>query len=104
MALVDDPDNSAQATGSEGQERTDHGLVAYILYALAAVLSLVELTFSGVAVIGVVLAHLKRYEVYNTWKESHYEWLIRTFWIALIAVVILSITFIGKERTCGCPM
>ncbi len=35
--------------------------------------------------VGVVLAHIWEGEARGTWAESHYTYLIRTFWISVIA-------------------
>jgi uncharacterized membrane protein len=41
---------------------------------------------SGVtALIGVVLAYVWRNETHEAWEDSHYIYLIRTFWMFLIA-------------------
>lgn len=48
--------------------------------------------------VGIVLAHIWRSEDHDAWMTSHYTYLIRTFWIGLIATVvgvILSIVLIG---------
>lgn len=52
-------------------------LIVYILYAVGLFIGLTGL-------IGVIIAHVKRGEVAGTWIESHYRWLIRTFWFALL--------------------
>lgn len=60
---------------------TDMGLIIYICYAAAII-------FGPLAIVGVVIAYLKRGEVAGTWQESHYTWLIRTFWIMLVVGII----------------
>lgn len=50
------------------------------------------------AVVGVIIAYLKRPEVAGTWRESHYTWLIRTFWIGVLFGIVGGVTtviFIG---------
>ena len=39
-------------------------------------------------IIGVVLAYVWKGEPHEPWEETHYTWLIRTFWIAFIGSVI----------------
>ena len=57
--------------------------VIYVLYLLALV--------SGVtAVIGVVMAYIYR-DQGPEWLRTHYDWLIRTFWIGLLYTVIAGI-------------
>lgn len=49
-------------------------------------------------IVGVVLAYVWRGEPKAAWEVSHYEYLIRTFWIFLIGTivgVILTIVLIG---------
>lgn len=49
-------------------------------------------------IIGVVLAYVWKGETHADWETSHYDYLIRTFWIGLIGSVIsfiLMIVLIG---------
>jgi uncharacterized membrane protein len=62
----------------------DLGLVAYACYAAAIV-------FAVPILIGVVIAYLQRREAAGTWRESHYAWLIRTFWIGLLYSVVATL-------------
>ena len=66
-------------------------LVAYALFAIAAVAGIVghgmllgapHLTIIGV--IGVIVAYVTRSDARGTWTESHTTWLIRTFWWSLL--------------------
>ncbi len=48
--------------------------------------------------VGIVLAHIWRTEPHDAWMDSHYTYLIRTFWFGLVACVIaglLTIVVIG---------
>ncbi len=48
--------------------------------------------------VGIVLAHVWRGESHEPWMTSHYTYLIRTFWIGLLASIIaglLSFILIG---------
>ena len=70
---------------------TDMGLVAYICYAASVI-------FGITAIVGVIIAYMQRGEAAGTWRESHYTWLIRTFWIWLLGAIIgivLSVVLIG---------
>jgi len=58
--------------------------MVHFVYALYAASVLFGLT----ALIGVIIAYLKRPEAAGTWLESHYEWQIRTFWWGLLFMVI----------------
>jgi uncharacterized membrane protein len=60
-------------------------LVTYALYAIGI--------FVGVtAIVGLIVAYLKRGEASGTMFESHLTWLIRTFWLGLIAGIIGAVT------------
>lgn len=64
---------------------------AYGLYALSLFLGAPLLA-------GVVIAYLKRRDAAGTFYRSHVDWLIRTFWIAVVVAIIgtvLSIVLIG---------
>jgi uncharacterized membrane protein len=50
------------------------------------------------SILAVILNYVKRGEARGTWLESHYRWQIRTFWFAILWVVIaaiLTLTVIG---------
>lgn len=108
MAQFPPPQGSAVVT-HEAQTSTMAALVAYLLFALAAltqigtsglVVAAPLLTFIGV--IGVIVAYVKRSDSRGTWVESHMTWLIRTFWwstawalIGLVVLVMFAIVLIG---------
>lgn len=51
--------------------------------------------FTGItAIIGVIIAYVKRKEVAGTPFESHMIYAIRTFWISLIGIVISCVLLI----------
>jgi uncharacterized membrane protein len=85
------------------------GLLAYALFAIAAVL---EIAGRGLAspfplmtilgIIGVIVCYVKRDEARNTWVASHLTWLIRTFWwsflwdmLGLLILFTLGLILIG---------
>ncbi len=43
------------------------------------------------SIIAVILNYVKRYDVRGTFLASHFSWQIRTFWYALLWLVIVSI-------------
>jgi uncharacterized membrane protein len=50
------------------------------------------------SIIAVILNYVKRSDVRGTWLDSHFSWQIRTFWYALLWLVvggILFVTFVG---------
>jgi uncharacterized membrane protein len=59
----------------------------YVLYLFGFIVGITPL-------IGVVIAYLNRGKA-GGWVESHYDWLIRTFWIGLLfSLVSLVLTFV----------
>ena len=82
--------------------------VAHIVYALHTFAIVVGIVGSATVVgsflgsvpsiAAVVLNYLKRGQARGTWLESHYRWQIRTFWFALLWLLIagaLVLTLIG---------
>jgi uncharacterized membrane protein len=79
--------------------------VIYGLHALTVVTGLMTPAFIVTAfitgwpsLIAVVLSYVKRGEARGTFLESHFRWQIRTFWFALLWLLlsgILAITLIG---------
>lgn len=50
------------------------------------------------SIVAVVLNYMYRSEVRGSWLESHFRWQIRTFWFALVWIVVavvLALTLIG---------
>jgi uncharacterized membrane protein len=82
------------------------GLVtlAHVIYALHAFSALTGLASSALivtaflsgwpSIIAVILNYVKRSEVRGTWLDSHFSWQIRTFWFALLWVVVGAVLFI----------
>ena len=71
------PDATPAANGFEFNRPTIVGL----LFAASCI--------TGVsAIIGVVLAYVWKGEPHQPWEETHYTYLIRTFWIGVIASVL----------------
>jgi uncharacterized membrane protein len=75
--------------------------VIYALHAFSALTGLlgaalvVTAFLSGwPSIIAVILNYVKRSEVRGTWLDSHFSWQIRTFWFALLWVLIAAILFV----------
>lgn len=65
---------------------------------LVYILQAISLVVGVTAIAGLILNYLKRDEVKGTFLESHFAWQIKTFWYALIGVVLgwlLAIILIG---------
>ncbi|MCP3866489.1 MAG: hypothetical protein GY703_00010 [Gammaproteobacteria bacterium] len=72
--------------------------VAHIVYALHAIA--IFLGISGAptiigsfvgslpSIFAVLLNYIRRGDARDTWVESHYKWQIRTFWFALVWLVV----------------
>jgi uncharacterized membrane protein len=66
-------------------------LLVYALFGAAAVIGLVSSGFPLISplmgligIIGLILAYVRRSDAAGTWLESHYRWLIRTFWFSFL--------------------
>lgn len=79
--------------------------VMYGLHAFSALTGLVSAAFIVTAflsgwpsIIAVVLNYMNRDEVRGTYLESHFRWQLRTFWFALLWVMVatlLAFTLVG---------
>jgi uncharacterized membrane protein len=74
--------------------------VIYGLHAFSALTGLLGAAFIVTAflsgwpsIIAVILNYVKRSDVRGTWLDSHFSWQIRTFWFAVLWVVIGAILF-----------
>ena len=74
--------------------------VIYGLHAFSAVTGLVSPALVVTAfltgwpsIIAVILNYVKRSDVRGTWLDSHFSWQIRTFWFALLWLVVGGILF-----------
>jgi uncharacterized membrane protein len=65
--------------------REEDATLAHVVYGLyvASVLS------AGLAaVVGVIIAHIKRNDARGTWLEAHYAWQIASFWWTLLMALV----------------
>lgn len=65
---------------------------------IISLLYLGSLVLGFTSIVGVVLAYVWRNEPHEAWEDSHYQYLINTFWIGLVGGIIgvvLSIVLIG---------
>lgn len=79
--------------------------VIYGLHAFSALTGMLSPAFIVTAfltgwpsIIAVILNYVKRDETYGTYLQSHFRWQIRTFWFALLWVIVMLLlfaTFIG---------
>ena len=103
LAMADFP--APQSASSSSTVPVTAGVIAYLLFGIAAVLDLAR---SGIAapapvlsligIVAVIICYVKRDEAAGTWVASHLTWLIRTFWWSLLwgAIgLVLWVTLIG---------
>ncbi len=84
-----------QSTAAVATAPVTAGVLAYALFAIAAVVSiassglpLIAPVFGVLGFIGVVVCYVKRDDAAGTWVAPHFTWLIRTFWWSLLWSVI----------------
>ncbi len=83
---------------SNGQKPASSGGFDFNQPTIISLLYLASCITGVTAIIGVVLAYVWKGEPKAPWEASHYDYLIRTFWIGLIGSilgVILMIVLIG---------
>lgn len=78
--------NSSFDTNDMVQPGASNVQLIYILY-------LVGIIVGGTTIIGLVMAYINRGK-YGGWLDSHYTWLIRTFWISLLYGLIGAVTLV----------
>lgn len=71
------------------------GVLAYALFAIAAIVSLASSGMPMIApltgllgIIALIVCYVKRADAAGTWVASHFTWLIRTFWWSLLWAVV----------------
>ncbi len=84
---------------NEGLIRLTH--IIYALHAFSAVMgvissaAIVTAFLSGwPSILAVILNYAKRGDVRGTFLESHFRWQIRTFWFALLWLIVASFLFV----------
>ena len=108
---MSEPENFPQPVAAAATSAAPgEGLVAWthVIYALHAVTVLVGamtaafivtvFVFSVPSIVAMILSYVKRGEATGTFLESHFRWLIRTFWFSALWCFIgglLMITVIG---------
>lgn len=74
------PPGASQSSASGGFDLNQPSIIS-LLY-------LSSLIFGATALIGVILAYIWRNEPKAEWEVSHYQYLINTFWIALVGFFV----------------
>ena len=96
--------NSTPNTGLINLTHIIYGLHAFAIITGVVGSATIVGSFLGSlpSILAVILNYAKRSETRGTWLESHFSWQIRTFWFALLWVVIsvaLALTIIGFPLT-----
>ncbi|MEN8109005.1 MAG: hypothetical protein ABFS22_13495 [Pseudomonadota bacterium] len=100
---------------TKSEEPVPSALVAaHIVYGLHAVAIVLGITGAATviggfvgsvpSIIAVIINYLKRGGARGSWAESHYRWQIRTFWFALlwlIIAILLVVTLVGAPVGLG---
>ncbi len=103
------PSTPANASGPS-QSLISTTLLVYALFGVAAVAGLVSAGLLStpllglIGLIGLILAYVKRGEAAGTWLQSHYRWLIRTFWFSVLWNIVgwlAVVTLIGIPIAIG---
>lgn len=55
---------------------------------IVSLLYLASFVVGVTSIVGLVLAYIWKGEPHEAWEESHYQYLIRTFWIGLLGAAI----------------
>ena len=84
---MNDPAQRPDATPAAGGFEFNRPTIIGLLYAASYVTGIT-------AIIGVVLAYVWKGESHLPWEGTHYTYLIRTFWIGVIASVLGVITLL----------
>ena len=86
-------------TQRDGLVRLTH--IIYGLHAFSALMGVISSAAIVTAfltgwpsILAVILNYAKRSEVRGTFLESHFRWQIRTFWFALLWVVVAAFLFV----------
>jgi uncharacterized membrane protein len=76
--------------GVPSQSLISTTLVIYALFGVAAIAGLVSAGLLSTPLLGLIglialiIAYVKRDDAAGTWLQSHYRWLIRTFWFSVL--------------------
>ena len=100
MTQADPEDLLPDATdpASEGLVRLTH--ILYALHAFSALMGVISSAAVVTAfltgwpsILAVILNYAKRSDVQGTWLETHFSWQLRTFWFAVLWVVVAVLLF-----------
>ena len=78
---------AANVVNTSNSEVKNYVFIAYVTYALGLLILFTP-------VIGVILAFIKRDEAQGSIYASHIDWLIKTFWVSLIGLLLGRLTIL----------
>lgn len=78
---------AAPAYSSPSAQPLEESLRTY-LYIVYGLLVAGWFSVGVLAIVAVVMAYVKRGDAAGTWCESHFNWVISTFWTSLIVTII----------------
>ena len=88
-------------TGTVVHPPVNAATFVYLMFGIAVVGTLLSSGLAAFAplfgiagIVGVIIAYVKRSEARGTWVDSHFTWLIRTFWWSLLWDMIAALLFI----------
>jgi len=95
-----DDSASARTTVAVDPRHVGYTHIMYLLHAVSVVIGVTSAAFIVTAfvfglpsIIAVIMNYARRDQVRDTWLESHFRWQRRTFWFALLALVVSSLMF-----------
>lgn len=98
--MVDVEIDASRTKPSEGMVTLTH--VIYALHAFSALMGILGPAFIVTAfltgwpsIIAVIINYARRSDVRGTYLDSHFGWQIRTFWYALLVVVVVALLIIS---------
>jgi uncharacterized membrane protein len=72
----------------------------YLLHTLSLLIGLLTsayiltaFVFGLPSIVAVILTYARRRQAHGSWLESHFTWLLRTFWYALFWLVVATLLF-----------
>jgi uncharacterized membrane protein len=97
--MADPSTQIVESAPSQGMVTLTH--VLYAMHGFSALMGVMGTAFIVTAfltgwpsIIAVIINYVKRGDARGTWLDSHYGWQIRTFWWALLWVVIAAILIV----------
>ena len=84
---IESNNTAANVVNTSNSEVKNYVFIAYVTYALGLLILFTP-------VIGVILAFIKRDEAQGSIYPSHIDWLIKTFWVSLIGLLLGRLTIL----------